>query len=275
MRIGLRIGAVVVLGLVALAVPLSAGAAAKPITRTFTLSYDGSGKYSYNAQGANGDAGCYMNVSQTGSYAFDQLWQVTVKFTSQGKGKYKTQVTSIKHLDGPQDVGKTGESHLEGKQTHLPDNACQQETIVDDTGTFDCTSKTVTLTAVPNPQLKVVRSGTELDFEGQAFLTGIWTYKGSDTIPSDKKKGCATYEEDMTYGSTLIPGIYDESKVGMTIKQLLSLKKGGKSIVATVSLGRNTELPRQTTCDSVFGKPNVCVVHSQSMSAKFRVGRGK
>ena len=89
----------------------------------------------------------------------------------------------------------------------------------------------MTLTAFPNPQLKVVRNGTELDFEGQAFLTGIWTYKGSDTIPSDKKKGCATYEEDMTYGSTLIPGIYDESKVGMTIKQLLNLKKG-KSIVA-------------------------------------------
>jgi len=63
MRVGLRIGAVLVLGLAALAVPLSAGAAAKPITRTFTLSYDGSGSFGYNAQGANGDAGCYMNVN--------------------------------------------------------------------------------------------------------------------------------------------------------------------------------------------------------------------
>jgi hypothetical protein len=274
MRFGWRIGAVVVLGLAALAVPLQAGAAAKPITRTFTLSYDGSGKFSYNAQGANGDAGCYMNVSQTASYSFDQLWTVTVKFTSQGNGKYKTAVTSIKHLDGPQDAEMTGGSHLKGKQTHLPDNACQQETIVDDTGNFDCTSKKVTLTAFPNPQLKVARSGIDLDFEGQAFLTGVWTYKGTDTIPSDKKKGCATYEDDMTYGSTLIPGIYDESKVGVTIKKLLSIKKG-KSITTDVSLGKNTEFPRQTTCDSVFGKTNVCVVHSQSMSAKFRVGRGK
>lgn len=100
MGIGSRIGAVVVLGLAALAVPLlavplPAGAAAKPITRTFTLSYDGSGDFSYNAQGANGDAGCYMNVSETASYAFDQLWTVTVKFTSQGKGKYKTE----RHVD--------------------------------------------------------------------------------------------------------------------------------------------------------------------------------
>jgi hypothetical protein len=272
MGVGSRIGVVAVLGLAVLAVPLSAGAAAKPVTRVFSLTFDGNGKYSYNAQGANGDAGCYMNVSQTASYSFDQLWKVTVKFTPLGKGKYKTAVTSILHVEGPQALGMIGASQLMGKQTHLPDNECQQETIVDDTGTFNCTSKTVTLTAFTNPQLKVDRNGADLVFEGQAFLAGIWTYKGSDSIPSDKKKGCATYEEDMTYGSTLIPGIYDESKVGMTIKQLVNLKKG-KTITAEVSLGKDTEFPRQTTCDSVFGKPNVCVIHSQSLSAKFRVAR--
>jgi hypothetical protein len=272
MHIGSRIGFAVALGLAALSVPLSAGAAAKPVTRVFSLTFDGNGKYDYNAQGANGDAGCYMNVSQTASYSFDQLWKITVKFTNLGKGKYKTAVTSVSHIEGPQALGMVGESHLMGKQTHLPDNACQQETIVDDTGTFDCTSKTVTLTAFPNPQLKVSRNGADLEFQGQAFLAGIWTYKGKDSIPSDKKKGCTTYEEDMAYGSTLIPGIYDASKVGMTIKQLLNLKKG-KAIIAEVSLGKNTVYPRQTTCDSVFGKPNVCVVHSQSLSAKFRVAR--
>jgi len=277
MRVASRIGVVAVLGLGALAVPLSAGAArsaAKPVTRVFQINFDGNGKFSYNARGANGDAGCYMNVSETASYSFDQLWTVTVQFTSLGKGKYKTKVKSIKHVAGPQDFGPHGTSHLEGKQTHLPDNECQDITIVDDTGTFDCSSSTVTLTAYPNPQMDIAASATELSFKGRAFLDGHWKYKGKDTIPSDKKKGCTTYEDDMTYGSTLIPGIYDTSKVGMTIKQLLNLKKG-KTITAQVSLGKNTEYPRQTTCDSVFGAPRVCVVHSQSMSARFGVARVK
>ncbi len=273
-----RIGMAVVLGAGVLGVLCGltstggAEAATKPVTRVFSISYDANGTYSYNAQGANGDAGCYMNVTQTASYSFDQLWKVTVKFTSQGKGKYKTDVTSVSHLEGPQALGKVGASHLMGKQTHLPDNECQQITITDDTGTFDCTSKTVTLTAFTNPQMMVARKGADLDFEGQAFLAGIWTYKGSDSIPSDKKKGCATYEEDMTYGSTLIPGIYAKSKVGLTIKQLINLKKH-KAITTEIGFGKNTFYPRQTTCDSVFGKPNVCVVHSQSLAGKFRLSR--
>lgn len=272
MAVASRIGIAAVLGLAALSVPLSAGAAAKPVTRVFSLTFDGNGKYSYTARGANGDAGCFMSVGQTASYSFDQLWKVTVKFTPLGKGKYKTAVTSVLHVEGPQALGMIGTSHLMGKQSHLPDNSCQQVTIVDDTGSFDCTSKTVTLTAFTNPQLKVDRNGADLVFEGQAFLAGIWTYKGTDSIPSDKKKGCATYEEDMTYGSTLIPGIDDESKVGMTVKQLVNLKKG-KTITAEVSLGQNTVFPRQPTCDSVFGKPNLCLIHSQSLSAKFAVSR--
>lgn len=277
MRVGLRIGVVAVLGLSALAVPLSAGAAsaaAKPVTRLFSVSFDGSGKFSYNAQGANGDAGCYMNASDAASYSFDQLWTIQVQFTSLGKGKYKTKVKSITHLDGPQPPDADGGSHLTGKQTHLPDNECQQVTITNDTGTFDCTSKTETLTAFPNPQITINPSATELSFEGRAFLDGHWKYAGKDTIPSDKKKGCATYADDMTYGTDLVPGIYDTAKVGLTIKQLLSLKKG-KAIVSDVALGKNTEFPRLSTCDAVFGKPNVCVIHSQSMSGKFRVGRLK
>jgi len=277
MRVGSRIGVVVVLGLGALAVPLSAGAvgaAAKPVTRIFSINFDGSGKFSYNAQGANGDTGCYMNASDGARYSFDQLWTVTVQFTSQGKVKYKAVVKSIKHVDGPQAFGAHGASHLIGKQTELPDEDCAQgSTIQHNIGSYDCTSTKVTLTAFPNPQMEVQRSGADLEFEGRAFLDGHWKYTGKDTIPGDKK-GCATYEDDMTYGSTLIPGIYDTSKVGMTVKQLFNLKKG-KKITATVELGKNTFYPRQSTCDSVFGKPNVCVIHSQSMSARFGVARIK
>jgi hypothetical protein len=280
MRVGSRIGIVVVLGLGlglgALALPLSAGAVgagAKPVTRVFSVSFDGNGKFDYNARGANGDAGCYMNVSDSATYSFDNLWTVTAQFTSLGKGKYKTKVTSIKHVDGPQAFGKHGTSHLTGKQTHLPDNECQDITITDDTGKFDCTSSTVTLTAFPNPAMKVDPSATQLSFEGRAFLDGHWKYTGTDSIPSDKK-GCATYEDDMTYGSDLVPGIYDTSKVGLTIKQLINLKKG-KKIAVDVALGKNTEFPRLNTCDAAFGAPRVCVIHSQSLSAKFAVIRVK
>lgn len=277
MRVASRIGVVAVLGLGALAVPLSAGAAgagAKPVTRVFQVNFDSNGKFSYNAQGTNGDTGCHMNASETASYDFDQLWTVTVQFTSLGKGKYKTTVKSIKHVAGPQDFGAHGSSHLTGKQTAIQDEDCAQGTIVHNTGTFDCTSSTVTLTAFPNPQMNVGRTGADLVFEGRAFLDGHWKYKGKDTIPGDKPKGCVKYEDDMTYGSTLIPGIYDTSKVGMTVKQLFNLKKG-KTIKADVSLGNNTEFPRQNVCDAVFGAPSVCVIHSQSMSARFGVARIK
>ncbi len=252
-----------------LAAPLPASAAAKWTTHAFSVSFDGSGAYDYNSQGANGDTGCYMNVSQSASYAFDQLWTIKIGFKSTGRGTFDTKIESINHQDGPQNFGDKADSHLKGKQTTLPDEDCADETIVPNTGTFTCTSTKITLTAFPDPQMKISRDKTDLVMESRAFLAGIWDYSGKDSIPGDKK-GCKTYEEDMTYGTDLIPGIMATSKVSMTVKQLSNLKKG-KTITAMVALGKNTQFPRQSVCDSVFGKPNVCVIHSQSLSAKFKV----
>ncbi len=271
-------GAIAVLAagvLPALAAPATAATTAtttaKWTTHVFSVTFDGSGKYDYNSQGANGDTGCYMNVSQSASYAFDQLWTIKIGFKSAGRGKFDTKIESINHVDGPQNFGDKADSHLKGKQTTLPDEDCADETIVPNTGTFDCTSKKITLTAFPNPQMKISRDNADLVMEGRAFLNGVWSYSGTDSIPGDKK-GCKTYEDDMTYGTDLIPGIIATSKVSMTVKQLNNLKKG-KTITAMIAFGKNTQFPRQSACDSVFGKPNVCVIHSQSLSAKFKVAK--
>lgn len=264
-------GALTLGALGALAVPVAASAAAKWQVHVFSITYDGTGKYDYNAQGANGDSGCYMDVSQNATYSFDQLWTVRVGFKSAGKGKFDTKIMSINHQDGPQAFGDVAKSHLEGKQTALPDNECQDITIVDNTGKFDCTSKKVTLTAVPNPQMKMSRVSDDIEMAGRAFIDGIWSYTGKDSIPGDKK-GCQTYEDGMTYGSDLIPGIIATTKVSLGVKQLNNLKKK-QSISVPIAFGKNTEFPRQSECAATFGKPNVCVIHSQSLTATFKVTR--
>ncbi len=267
----LVLGACGALAVSALAAPLPASAAAKWTTKVFSVSYDGTGKYDYNSQGANGDSGCHMNVSQNATYSFDQLWTIRIAFKSLGKGKFDTKVVSINHQDGPQNFGDKADSHLEGKQTALPDNACQDITITDNTGKFDCTSTKVTLTAVPNPQMKMSRISDDIVMQGRAFIDGFWSYKGTDTIPGDTK-GCKTYEDGMTYGSDLIPGIIATTKVSLGVKALNNLGKR-KSITVPIAFGKNTEFPRQSVCDSTFGKPNVCVIHSQSLTATFKVTR--
>jgi hypothetical protein len=48
-----------------------------------------------------------------------------------------------------------------------------------------------------------------------------------------------------------------------------------KSVARDVALDKNTEFPRQKTCDSVFGAPSVCVIHSQKLTARFKLIRVK
>jgi hypothetical protein len=254
----------------ALAAPLPANAAATWKTHVFSVSFDGTGKYNYNSQGANGDTGCYMNATQVASYSFDQLWTIRIGFKSTGKGTFATKIESINHVDGPQNFGDKADSHLTGKQTELPDEDCAQINIQHNIGTYDCTSKTVTLTAFPNPQMEISRAKGDLVMEGRAFLDGHWKFTGTDTIPSDKKLGCKTYEDDMTYGTDLIPGDYATTKVSLAARALNNLGKG-KSISVPISFGKNTKFPRQSVCDPTFGKPSVCTIHSQGLTAKFKL----
>jgi hypothetical protein len=263
-------GSCAALVVTAFAVPLPASAAAKWKTHVFSVTYDGTGSYSYTAQGANGDAGCFMRVGQTASYAFGQQWLIKIGFKSTGKkGQFLTKVESILHVDGPQ-IGKDGTSHLEGRQSSLTDQECQQETIVPDTGKFDCKSTSLTLTAYPKPQIEVSRKTDDIVMEGHTFLAGLWDYTGTDSIPSDKK-GCTTYE-DMTYGSSLIPGIYSASKVSTAVSKLAALTKG-KTLATHIGLSENAVFPAQTTCAAVFGAPQLCIIHSQKLSGTFRVAR--
>ena len=272
-------GALAVGATSALAAPISASAAgpasaaapaaAKWKTHVFSISYDGSGDYNYNSQGANGDTGCYMNVTQVASYAFDQLWTVRIGFKALAHGKVDTKIESINHVDGPQNFGDKASSHLTGKQSEIEDEDCAQINIQHNIGKYDCTSKTITLTAFTKPQMAITRAKDDLVVEGRAFLDGHWKFTGTDTIPGDKK-GCQTYEDDMTYGTDLIPGDYATTKVSLAVKTLLNLRKG-KSKTVPIAFGKNTEFPRQNVCDSVFGKPNVCTIHSQSLDGKFKV----
>src|SRR6185437_16916087 len=102
------------------------------------------------------------------------------------------------------------------------------------------------------------RVSDDIVMQGRAFIDGFWSYTGKDSIPGDKK-GCKTYEDGMTYGSDLIPGIIASTKVSLGVKALNNLKKR-KSITVPIAFGKNTEFPRQNVCDSTFGKPNVCVI---------------
>lgn len=126
-----------------------------------------------------------------------------------------------------------------------------------------------TLTAFPDPQMEVSRKASDLVLLGRAFLDGHWKFTGTDSIPSDKK-GCATYDDDFTYGSDLEPGLYATAKVSLPVGLLASLAKG-KAVTKPVSLGKNTQYPPQSACDPVFGAPSSCVINSQKLTGKFKV----
>jgi hypothetical protein len=259
----------------AVAVPQSASAASAPwVSRTFSISYDGGGMVSYSSQGISGDTGCKITANEGLDYGFDQLWTVVIKFKSLGKGAYATQVASIRHMSGPQSFGDG--SHLQGQQVKLKNENCAEGTVNPNVGTFDCTSKTMTLLPFLNPQMEISRSGANLVMLGFAFLDGTLKYTGKDTIPYDQKylHGCARYDSDITYGSDIVPGIEATAKITWAAAKMFGLAKG-KSVVYGVYLGHNTQLPRQNTCDSTWVKPNVCVIYKQGLSAKFKIYRVK
>jgi len=266
--------AALALALTAAAVPAPASAATGWVTHVFSISYDGSGSYSYNSQGGNGDTGCHMDVGQGARFAFDQLWTVKIGFKKTGKTSYDTKVESILHVDGPNASGGNGASHIKGKQTSLPNETCTDLSYDPDTGTFDCTSSTAILTAFNKPEMEIAAKGTDLVFTGDTFIESHWKYSGQDTIPSDVHitHGCATYNDLEAYGSDLIPGLTAIAQVPLAVKQLAALAKH-KSVIEKVSLGHNTQLPRQTTCDTTFGSPSTCVINSQSMNGVFKVIR--
>ncbi|TVZ01578.1 hypothetical protein EAS64_29250 [Trebonia kvetii] len=259
----------------AIAVPQAASAANAPwVTRTFSVSYDGHGMVSYSAQGISGDTGCKVTANELLDYGFDQLWTVVVKFKNLGKGKYETKIVSAHHVSGPESAGDT--STLQGQQVQLKNENCAEGTIDPDVGKFDCTSKSMKLMAFPNPQMEIRRSGANLVLLGDAFLDGTLKYTGKDTIPYDAKylKGCARYDSDITYGSDIVPGIEATAKIALPVAKLAVLGKG-KFIDVNVALGKNTQLARQNTCDSVWAKPNTCVIYKQSLAGKFKLGRVK
>ena len=150
------------LGLIGFASPSSASPRASWTTRVFQVSYDGTGDVNYHAEGAAGDSGCYMSVNGNDSYSFGQLWTMKIGFKRTGPGTYSTKVESIKHVDGPQGAtGAAGKSGLGGEKTVAPNAQTCTNADPDDTGHFSCTSKKLLLLAVPDPQMKLVRSGDD------------------------------------------------------------------------------------------------------------------
>jgi hypothetical protein len=201
-------GAVCIASVLALTAP--AGAAAAWKTRIFTASYDGKGSFSYSAQGANGDTGCHMNLGGSGSYGFDQLWRVKAEFNRQSDGSYKSRVDSITHVDGPQAFGHYGSAHLKGRQTARNGDCFNEQVHGSDVGTFDCKGGAPTLTAWTNPQMAISRDGNDLVVLARSFIDAHEKYTGTDTIPSDNKSsgGCPFYNDDWTFGNTVLPGSY-------------------------------------------------------------------
>ena len=135
--------------------------------------------------------------------------------------------------------------------------------------------RTGVLTAWTNPQMEISRHRDDLVVIGRAFIQGNLDYTGTDTIPSDKmfEGGCAHYNHDWTYGSTLLPGDYDTAKVSLPVKELAHLPKGNR-LTAKVRLGQNTLYPPQQVCDSVFtGRPTLCIINSQSLRGEFTWAR--
>jgi hypothetical protein len=265
----------IAVGAIGIAVPASASTAAGWTTRVFQVTYDGSGDVRYHAAGRQGDAGCYISVNGTDSYAFGQLWTIKIGIRRTGPGAYATKIESIRHVDGPQGAtGSEGKSGLGGDQTVAPGAGSCTDANSNDTGHFSCTAKDPRLLAVPNPQLKLVRKGKNLLAQAIAFADGFWTYKGSDTIPSDKLNGgCAVYSDtDLTYGAGIFIGSNSITKIAIPVKELANLAKHHK-ITAPVHFGKNTLHPRQAKCTSDFGEPNKCVIKNQALNGKFTLVR--
>ena len=251
----------------------AAPAAAPWKTHVFTISYDGGGSFSYTAKGANGDTGCEMTASESASYAFEQLWTVKIAFRSAGAGKYKTKVISVNHVDGP-GFSQDGSAQLHGEQTQMPDENCAQGTIIHNTGKYGCHSTDLKYLTYPKPQLAITKTRTGLVFVARAFIDGTWKFQGTDTIPGDTS-GCATYDDQMNYGSDLSPGPYASTKISLTAKALAGLKAGQKGTSVKVSPGKNTDYKQPKGCDAVFGAPNSCVVHSDKFDGTFAVSKAR
>jgi len=245
-------------------------------TRVFTASYDGKGSFSYTARGSSTDTGCYMDVNGGSNYGFDQLWRVKVAFKRLADGSYDSKVDSIVHVDGPQALGHYGGSHLKGTQYKHEGDCYDARVGGPNTGTFDCLSGAPTLTPFNNPQMEISRHGDDLVVIGKTFFTAGLDYSGTDTIPSDKKfdGGCAHYNDDWAFGSTVLPGTYSAAKVSLPVKKLDHMAKGS-GLAEDVGLGKNTEFPTQQTCATTFGAPRLCIINKQSLSGTFRWGRSK
>jgi hypothetical protein len=246
--------------------------AAKWNSRMFTASYDGTGSFSYSARGGSSDTGCVMSLGGGASYGFDQAWRITVGFKSGGKGKLLTRIGSIVHTDGPQALGHVGSAHLKGTQTASQGDCFSAKVGGPDVGTFDCTAGAPTFTAWNNPQIEISRVGDNLVIVARSFLDAHLKFTGTDTIPSDH--GCSFYNDDWTFGSTLLPGSFTTAKVSVPVAPLFGLARG-KSRTDKVGLGENTEHPPQETCATLFGPPRLCIVNHLSLKASFRLGRDR
>ena len=278
MRLTIAAATCVALGTIGLAAPAaSASPAAGWTTHVFQVTYDGSGDVRYHAAGPNGDTGCYMSVDGTDSYSFGQLWTIRISFRRTGPGTFATKIVSIRHVDGPQGgAGSEGKSGLGGEQTVAPNASHCVNANTDDTGHFSCTAKNPLLFAIPNPQMKLIRKGKNLQAQSVAFADGFWTYGGSDTIPSDKANGgCSVYSDtDLTFGAGIFIGSDSITNLSIPVRELANLAKR-HVISAPVHFGKNTLHPKQTKCTAVFAPPSKCVIHSQALNAKFTLTRIK
>jgi hypothetical protein len=267
------VSAVLAIATVAMLIPTAAGAAQWQ-TRVFSASYVGNGSFNYSSKGSTTDTGCYMTMGVDSKYGFAQLWKIKAEFRRRAGGGWDSKVDSINHVDGPQAPGRSDSATLQGRQGKYQGDCYDARVKGPDTGVLDCSSGAPQLTAWTNPQMEITRNEDNLDMIGRAFLDAHPSYSGKDTIPTDVKyfHGCAHYDDDWTFGSTLIPGTYDTAKVAFGVHELATLAKG-TTLKKPVSLGQNTLYKPQQVCDSTFGRPNFCMINSQSLKGGFQLSR--
>lgn len=266
-RIGGALG--VLASLVVLVAPSSA-LSAKWQHRVFKIAYDGSGSVDFHVQGSTTDTGCFRTVDGSDSYGFTQSWKLHASFKPQGHGRYQYSPDSVSHASGPNDPISAGGAHLKGAQT-AHDGDCYDFVLGHpDTGTFDCRSGPPTLTAWSKPEVDIVDGPGEFILLARAFVDAHLRATGTDTIPTDKS--CAYFNDDWTYGTTLIPGSYATAKVSLPVKELATMRLQ-QSMSKTIGLGQNTEAPPQQTCGSTFGQPRVCTITSQTLRGELKVTR--
>lgn len=267
MRIGGVLGALAAVA--TLAAPSSA-LSAKWQHRVFKIAYDGSGSVDFHSQGSSTDTGCFRTIDGSDSYGFAQDWRFHASFKALGKGRYQYNQDSVAHVSGPNDPLSVGGAHLQGTQTPH-DGDCEDFAIGGpDTGTFDCRSGPPTLTAWNKPEIDIVDGPGDFILLARAFVDAHLRATGTDTIPTDKS--CAKFNDDWTYGTTLIPGSYATAKVSLPVKELATMRLH-QSMSKTIGLGQNTEAPPQQTCGSTFGEPRVCTITSQTLRGELTVTR--